>query len=85
MKYKNAADVLPDALLREVQKYAAGQTLYFPGGSQRKKWGEASGARQYYTQRNDEIRALYAQKISVEDLAGRYSLSEESIRKILFS
>ena len=30
MKYKKASDVLPEELVKEVQKYAAGETLYFP-------------------------------------------------------
>jgi hypothetical protein len=50
MRYQNASDVLPDELLREVQKYAAGETLYFPKDTERKKWGEESGARSFFRQ-----------------------------------
>ena len=84
MTYKNASDVLPDDLLKEVQKYAAGETLYFPKDTQRKKWGEITGSRAYYNQRNDEIRQKYLQKMSVEHLAEEYCLSTETIRKIVF-
>ena len=56
MKYRNAQDILPDKLLKELQKYAAGETLYVPGTDAKKSWGEASGARSYYKQRNEEIR-----------------------------
>jgi len=84
MKYKNASDVLPDHLLKEVQKYAAGETLYFPKDSARKKWGENSGARSYFQQRNAEIRQRYLQKTSIERLADEYCLSEETVRKIVF-
>ncbi|MCL2363885.1 MAG: CD3324 family protein [Defluviitaleaceae bacterium] len=56
MRYKNASDILPDDLLKQVQKYAAGETLYFPKDAERQKWGANSGARDYYTQRNQEIR-----------------------------
>lgn len=84
MKYKNASDVLPDHLLKEVQKYAAGETLYFPKDSARKKWGENSGARSYFQQRNAEIRQRYLQKTSIERLADEYCLSIETVRKIVF-
>ncbi len=84
MKYKRASDVLPEDLLKEVQKYAAGETLYFPKDSQRQKWGEGSGARQYFTTRNEEIVQKYQQKASIERLAEEYCLSVETIRKIVF-
>ena len=84
MRYKNASNVLPDDLLKEVQKYAAGETLYFPKVTDRKKWGENSGARAFFQQRNDEIRQKYLEKVSIERLADEYCLSEETIRKIVF-
>jgi hypothetical protein len=45
MKYRNASDILPDKLLKEVQKYTSGETLYIPSTIERKKWGHGSGAR----------------------------------------
>lgn len=84
MKYKNASDILPESLLKEVQKYAAGETLYFPKDRERKKWGEITGTRSFYKQRNAEIRQKYLQKMSMEHLADEYNLSVETIRKILF-
>lgn len=84
MRYRNASDILPDDLLREVQKYAAGETLYFPRDRARKQWGENSGARQFFKQRNDEIRRKYLEKVSIERLADEYCLAEETVRKIIF-
>ena len=84
MKYKNATDVLPENLLKEVQKYAAGETLYFPKDENRKKWGELTGSRTFYQERNNEIRQKYLQKRSIEHLADEYCLSVETIRKIVF-
>jgi len=84
MKYRNASDILPDALLKEVQKYAAGETLYFPKDKQRKKWGETTGSRAFFKERNAEIRQKYLSKMSIEHLADEYCLSVESIRKIVF-
>ena len=76
--------VLPDNLLKEVQKYAAGETLYFPKDKERKKWGELTGSRVFFKERNAEIRQKYLQKMSIEHLADEYCLSTETIRKIVF-
>jgi len=84
MKYKNASDVLPESLLKEVQKYAAGETLYFPKDKERQKWGEKTGARTFFQERNAELRKKYLQKISIEHLADEYCLSVETVRKIVF-
>jgi len=84
MKYRRASDVLPEELLLEVQKYSQGEALYIPKAKERTKWGERSGAREFYRQRNDEIREKYAQKTPIERLADEYCLSEDMIRTILF-
>lgn len=85
MKYRNAADVFPDELLKEIQKYASGETIYIPSETGRKPWGGATGARTFYEQRNEEIRQKYFQQHrEVKGLAEEYCLSEETIRKILY-
>lgn len=84
MKYKNASDILPDELLREVQKYVSGEAVYIPSDRERKKWGACSGASKFYTQRNEEIRYKFFHKTSVEQLADEYCLSTETIRKIVY-
>ena len=84
MKYRKASEVLPDALLREVQKYVSGEALYIPRRKERQKWGAGTGSRDYYQQRNEEIRSRYRAGESMEALAIRYHLSVESIRKILY-
>lgn len=48
MKYKNAQDILPDKLLKELQQYISGETLYIPNVQSKKGWGEAYGAREYH-------------------------------------
>ncbi len=40
MKYKNAQDIFPDELLKEIQKYADGETIYIPKIQAKKQWGE---------------------------------------------
>lgn len=85
MKYRNATDILPDELLKEIQKYTSGEALYIPSVKERKKWGSSSGARVFYEQRNDEIRYKYFyEKICIDSLSDEYCLSEETIRKIIY-
>ena len=84
MKYKNASDILPDELLKEVQRYVSGEALYIPSSNERQKWGSGSGSRQFYTQRNDEIRLKFFHKVSIDKLADEYNLSTETIRKIIY-
>ena len=84
MKYKNACDILPDELLREVLKYVGGEILYFPKHGRRKNWGESTGAKKYYKERNAEIKEKYMQRATVEELAEEYNLSTDTIRKIVY-
>ena len=84
MKYKKASDILPDELLREVQKYIDGEALYIPKSKARKKWGEGSGVRSFFLQRNEEIRNKFFHKVPIEELAEEYCLSYETIRKIVY-
>lgn len=85
MKYKNAQDILPDRLLKELQQYVSGESLYIPKveTKSKKSWGETSGSRAYYKQRNEKIREKYRNGKKISDLAEEYSLSVDSIRKIL--
>jgi len=84
MKYRNASDILPDELLREIQKYTQGEAIYIPSNAERKKWGHESGARSFYEQRNEEIRVKFQSNASIDELADEYSLSTETIRKIIY-
>ena len=84
MKYKNAQDILPNELLKEIQKYVEGETIYIPKLRAKKQWGEESGARNYYKQRNEKIREKFMHGCSLEELAKEYALSVDSIRKIIY-
>ena len=85
MRYLNASEILPDELLREIQKYTQGETLYIPKENERKKWGENSGSRSYYIERNSKILEKYRENgCSMQELADEFNMSVESIRKIIF-
>lgn len=84
MRYENASEVLPEELLKELQKYAAGKLLYVPSDNA-KKWGEASGYRAKLRKRNLMICNKYAHGRTVSELADEYFLSLDSIKKIIYS
>ena len=85
MKYINANNLLPDALVKELQSYIQGGYLYVPADqAQQKRWGEASGYRQELQQRNRQIVEEFRNGISMEELAEKYFLSVSAIRKIIY-
>ena len=85
MKYINAKNLLPDALVMELQSYIQGGYLYVPADqAQQKRWGEASGYRQELQQRNRQIVEEFRNGISMEELAEKYFLSVYAIRKIIY-
>lgn len=84
MRYRNASDIFPDELLKEIQKYSSGELIYIPESDKRKDWGEKSGARSYYIARNAEIRKKRQSGKSICELAREYGLSNDTIRRILY-
>jgi len=85
MKHPNARDLFPEALLKQIQKYVSGQTIYIPAASERKAWGETSGYKRYITERNPKIKNQFKSGLTLEQLADIHGLSYESIRKIVYS
>ncbi|HJB14804.1 MAG TPA: hypothetical protein IAA05_02030 [Candidatus Blautia excrementipullorum] len=84
MKYINAAEVLPERLLRELQTYIDGEILYIPKSSVKRQWGTVSGSRTFYQERNQEIRRLYREGVSIHTLTKQYGLAYCTIRKIIY-
>ena len=84
MKYVNAAEILPERLLRELQTYIDGDVLYVPRQTSKKEWGTGSGSRSFYGERNREIRRLYREGHSMEALSEQYGLAHSTIRKIIY-
>ena len=86
MKYKNAKDIFPKNLLRQIQKYVSGELIYIPSDTQKKKeWGETSGYRRYLYERNRDIKAKFSEGATIEALAEEYHLSFDSVKKIVYS
>ncbi len=84
MKYINAAEVLPDKLVQEIQAYINGQLIYIPRTDRSREWGALSGARHYYSERNRMIRDAYHRGETIDDLAARYGLAHSTIRNIIY-
>lgn len=84
MQYKNAADILPSRLLQELQCYIEGELLYIPRSDSKQEWGAVSGSKQFYLERNSQIRALFQEGKSIQELAVNFGLSHSTVRKIIY-
>jgi len=84
LSYRNAQEILPANLLREIQRYVKGEVIYIPKQEAEKiKWGVKNGSRRKYEKRNSDIKALKSDGMTVDEIARVYYLSSDSIRKIL--
>ena len=82
MRYQNAEKLLPEWLLKEVRRYAAGQMLYIPEAAACRRRRETP-YRKELTERNCRILQDRAAGCPVRALAEKYYLSEKSIERIL--
>lgn len=82
-KYVNAKEVLPERLIKEIQKYVKGQHIYIPQ-TERQNWGTSTGIRDEMEKRNEDIFRKYHGGLTFADLAKIYNLSEERIRGIIY-
>ncbi|WP_336785808.1 CD3324 family protein [Paenibacillus sp. MMO-177] len=86
MKYVKAETVLPEQLLREVQKYMNGVMMYVPKPEgDRIGWGVKSGGKRKLDQRNGKIRELFSQGVTIDQLTERFYLSCDTIKKIVYA
>ena len=84
MGYIRAADVLPEQLISEIQKYVDGQMLYIPRKcEEHSRWGGRSGTREKLEKRDRRIFEEYTAGRSMSDLSKKYYLSEKSIQRII--
>lgn len=85
MKYRNAEEIFPEKLLKQIQRYVSGETIYIPAGKKKKGWGESSGYQQYLRERNESIKAKFLSGETMDSLMEEYSLSYDSIKRIVYS
>ena len=84
MSYIKAEEVLPQNIIQIIQQYIDGENIYIPKKENaRVRWGEKTGARQELERRNLSIYREYTRGEKVSALAGRYYLSDKSIRRII--
>lgn len=84
MKYVNAHKVLPEDMIRKIQKYMNGGFLYIPRKEgEQMAWGEASGARSSLRERDALIFERYAHGAAAAEIAREFYLSEPSVRRIV--
>lgn len=82
-KYVNAREVLPENLIKEIQKYVKGKHIYIPQ-TERQTWGESTGIRKELEQRNEEIVRRYESGVGISQLAQLFNLSEDRVRGIIY-
>ena len=82
-KYVNAKQVLPEELVKEIQKYVQGAHIYIPN-TERKSWGTESGLREELEQRNFEIVMQFRNGYGISEVSRLFCLSEERIKAIVY-
>ena len=85
MGYRNAQEIFPEGLLKQIQRYVSGETIYIPAREERKAWGETSGYQRYIRERNEAIRRDFSEGLSIEELMEKYALSYDSIKRIVYN
>ena len=85
MAYRNAQEIFPEKLLKQIQRYVSGETIYVPAREEKKAWGETSGYQQYILERNREIRVGFSQGMTIDQLMDKYALSYDSIKRIVYN
>ncbi len=84
MKYVNGSEVLPEELVRMIQRYVQGKYVYIPKQEEEKKnWGANTGYRNELAKRDSHIYRKYLEGIPIIQLGNYYHLSSPSIRRII--
>ena len=84
MRYIKAEDILPEDVVKLIQQYVDGETIYIPRKAEnRLTWGCRTGYKAELQQRNERIHQERASGATIPALSRRYHLSEKSIRRIL--
>lgn len=84
MAYRNAFELLPEEIVKDIQKYVHGTILYIPKRSkERLPWGSKTASKEMLRRRNQQIYQDYQMGKSTRELAGSYYLDIKSIQRII--
>lgn len=84
MSYYKAEEVLPEHIIKEIQKYVDGHSIYVPKKpANRKNWGESTETLSFLEKRNEQIYSEYLEGCSITQLSAKYYLVEKSIQRII--
>lgn len=84
MAYQNAFELLPEEIVKEIQKYVHGTILYIPKRpKERLPWGSKTSSKEMLRRRNQQIYQEYQMGKSTRELAGSYYLDIKSIQRII--
>jgi Mor family transcriptional regulator len=84
MGYIKAEEILPPHIVKLIQDYIDGESIYIPRKEpNKKKWGSKTLIRQELQERNSLIFADYQRGERICKLSDIYFLSEKSIQRII--
>lgn len=84
MAYRNAFELLPEEIVKDIQKYVHGTILYIPKRSkERLPWGSKTASKEMLRRRNQQIYQDYQMGKSTRELAGSYYLDIKSVQRII--
>ena len=84
MGYIKAEEILPVEIIELIQQYADGVNIYVPRKEgNRTGWGQANRTKERLHRRNEAIYQEYLNGTKVDELSGKYYLSDKSIWRIL--
>lgn len=82
--YNNGKQILPIELIKQIQQYVDGKSIYIPKREETVKcWGQNTDTKMFLNRRNIEIYQKYLNGCRVVDLAQEYHISTQGIYKIL--
>ena len=78
MKYENDKDIFPERLLKQIQKYAAGNLVYIPATEDKKDWAKEQDIEIVFWSKSDDQEVITL-PISISASIVRQSTSVQSI------
>lgn len=84
MGYNNGKQILPIELIKQIQQYVDGESIYIPKREETVKcWGQNTDTRRFLNRRDIEIYQKYLNGCRVVELSQEYHISTQGIYKIL--